>query len=148
MLASTFGSGQVLWSMLWFFMFVIWIWVLIAIFGDIFRSDDMSGGLKAFWIIFVVILPWLGILIYLIARGGGMQKRAIAHAQQQQAEFQQYVQADGGQRLGRRSDRQAGRPQVPGRHHRRRVRGPEGQAARLSSGRARPVPQRWPLAAR
>ena len=93
MLASTFGSGQVLWSMLWFFMFVIWIWVLIAIFGDIFRSDDMSGGLKAFWIIFVVILPWLGILIYLIARGGGMQKRAIAHAQQQQAEFQQYVQA-------------------------------------------------------
>jgi Short C-terminal domain/Phospholipase_D-nuclease N-terminal len=93
MLASTFGSGQVLWSMLWFFMFVIWIWVLIAIFGDIFRSDDMGGGMKAFWIIFVVILPWLGILIYLIARGGGMQKRAIAHAQQQQAEFQQYVQA-------------------------------------------------------
>ncbi len=92
MLASTFGSGQVLWSMLWFFMFVIWIWVLIAIFGDIFRSDDMGGGMKAFWIIFVVILPWLGILIYLIARGGGMQKRAIAHAQQQQAEFQQYVQ--------------------------------------------------------
>ena len=92
MLASTFGSGQVLWSMLWFFMFVIWIWVLIAIFGDIFRSDDMGGGMKAFWIIFVVILPWLGVLVYLIARGGGMQKRAIAHAQQQQAEFQQYVQ--------------------------------------------------------
>jgi hypothetical protein len=92
MLAYTFGSGQLLWSMLWFFMFVIWIWVLIAIFGDIFRSDDLGGGMKAFWIIFVVILPWLGILIYLIARGSGMQKRAIAHAQQQQAEFQKYVQ--------------------------------------------------------
>ncbi len=69
MLASTFGSGQVLWSMLWLFMFIIWFWVLITIFGDIFRSDDLSGGMKAFWIIFVVILPWLGILIYLIARG-------------------------------------------------------------------------------
>jgi hypothetical protein len=93
MLASTFGSGQLLWSMFWFFMFVIWIWVLIALFGDIFRSDDLSGVAKAFWIIFIVILPWLGILVYLIARGSGMQKRALAHAQAQQAEFQSYVQA-------------------------------------------------------
>jgi Short C-terminal domain/Phospholipase_D-nuclease N-terminal len=96
MLAYTFGSGQLLWSMLWFFMFIIWIWVLIMIFGDIFRSDDMSGGLKAFWVIFVVLLPWLGILIYLIARGGGMQKRAFDQAQKNQAEFQQYVQATAG----------------------------------------------------
>jgi len=92
MLAYTFGSGQLLWSMLWFFMFIIWIWVLIALFGDIFRSEDLSGGMKAFWIIFIVILPWLGILIYLIARGSGMQKRAIAHAQAQQAAFDEYVQ--------------------------------------------------------
>ncbi len=92
MFANTFGSGQVLWSMLWFFMFIIWIWVLIAMFGDIFRSDDLSGGMKAFWVIFIVIVPWLGILIYLIARGSGMQKRAIAHAQAQQDQFRDYVQ--------------------------------------------------------
>ena len=92
MFASTFGSGQVLWSMLWFFMFVIWIWILIALFGDIFRSEDLSGGMKAFWVIFIVILPWLGILVYLIARGSGMQKRAIAHAQAQQDQFRDYVQ--------------------------------------------------------
>jgi type VI protein secretion system component VasK len=93
MLAYTFGSGQLLWSMLWFFMFVIWIWVLIALFGDIFRSEDLSGGMKAFWIIFIVILPWLGILVYLIVRGSGMQKRAIAHAQAQEAQLRDYVQS-------------------------------------------------------
>jgi type VI protein secretion system component VasK len=93
MLAYTFGSGQLLWSMLWFFMFIIWIWVLIALFGDIFRSDDLSGGLKAFWVIFIVILPWLGILVYLIARGSGMQKRAVAHAQAQQEQLRDYVQS-------------------------------------------------------
>ena len=96
MFASTFGSGEVLWSMFWFFMFIIWIWVLIALFGDIFRSDDLSGGMKAFWIIFIVILPWLGILIYLIARGSGMQQRAMAQAQANEAQFRQYVQATAG----------------------------------------------------
>ena len=96
MLAYTFGSGQLLWSMLWFFMFIIWIWVLIAIFGDIFRSSDMSGGMKAFWIIFVVILPWLGILIYLIARGSGMHERALEQAKKNEAEFRQYVQETAG----------------------------------------------------
>ena len=82
--------------MFWFFMFVIWIWVLIALFGDIFRSDDLSGGMKAFWIFFIVIIPWLGIIVYLIVRGSGMQKRAIDHAQAQQAQFQQYVQDTAG----------------------------------------------------
>jgi len=96
MLASTFGTGQLLWSMLWFFMFVIWIWVLVALFSDIFRSDDLSGGMKAFWVIFIVILPWLGVLIYLIARGSGMQKRAFDSAQAKAADFAQYVQQTAG----------------------------------------------------
>jgi Short C-terminal domain len=96
MFAYTFGSGELLWSMLWFFMFVIWLWVLIAIFGDIFRSDDLSGVAKGFWVFFVVILPWLGILVYLIARGSGMQKRAIEHAQAQAAHFQDYVRQSAG----------------------------------------------------
>jgi hypothetical protein len=96
MFAYTFGSGELLWSMMWFFLFIIWIWVLIAIFGDIFRSDDLSGGAKAFWVIFVVILPWLGILIYLIVRGSGMQQRAIDQAKAQQAQFQDYVRETAG----------------------------------------------------
>lgn len=96
MLAYTFGSGELLWSMLWFFLFIIWIWVLIALFGDIFRSDDLSGVAKAFWVLFVVVLPWLGILVYLIARGSGMQQRAVEQAQAQSAQFQDYVRQTAG----------------------------------------------------
>jgi hypothetical protein len=75
--------------MLWFFLFVIWIWLLISIFADIFRSE-MSGWAKAGWIIFVVILPFLGVLVYLIANGSKMQERSMesaAAAQQAQAEY-------------------------------------------------------------
>jgi hypothetical protein len=86
-----YSPGDVFLSMLWFFLFFIWIWLLISVFGDIFRSDDLSGWAKAFWTIFVVILPWLGILVYLIARGSGMQKRALDQAQAQAAQFQDYV---------------------------------------------------------
>ncbi len=67
------------WSMLWFFLFVAWIWLLISVFGDIFRSD-MSGGAKAGWTVFVVILPWLGVVIYLIAHGGTMNERSARQA--------------------------------------------------------------------
>ena len=87
------------WSMLWFFLFFAWIWLLITIFADIFRSDDLSGWGKAFWTIFVVILPWLGVLIYLIARGGSMQERAMAQAvapEKAQREYIQQVSASGG----------------------------------------------------
>jgi hypothetical protein len=80
------------WSMLWFFLFFAWIWLLIMIFSDIFRSHDLSGWGKAFWTIFVVILPWLGVLIYLIARGGSMQERAMAQAVQQEKAQREYIQ--------------------------------------------------------
>lgn len=96
MFAYTFGSGELLWSMLWFFLFIIWIWVLIALFGDIFRSHDLSGVAKAFWVLFIVILPWLGILVYLIARGSGMQQRALDQAKAQNAQFQDYVRQTAG----------------------------------------------------
>ena len=66
---SEWGTGQVFWSMLWFFLFVIWIWLLIVVFGDIFRSHDLSGVAKALWVIFVIIVPYLGVLVYLAARG-------------------------------------------------------------------------------
>jgi len=89
---ATFGTGQVLWSMLWFFCFFIFIWLLIVVFGDIFRSDDLSGWGKAAWTIFVIFLPYLGIFVYLIARGGKMQKHAVREAQAQDAAFRSYVQ--------------------------------------------------------
>lgn len=87
------GNGEVLLWIFWLFMFVIWFWVLITIFGDIFRSHDLSGAMKAFWTIFVIILPWLGILLYLCIRGSGMQDRALAQAKDQQAKFTEFVQS-------------------------------------------------------
>jgi hypothetical protein len=92
MLFADFGSGQVFWSMLWFFMFFIWIWLLIIVFSDIFRSKDLSGIAKALWIIFVIVLPYLGVFVYLIARGHKMQEHAVAAAQAQDAAMRQYVQ--------------------------------------------------------
>lgn len=80
-------------SFLWFFLFFIWIWLLIVVFSDIFRSHDLSGWAKALWIIFVVILPYLGVLVYLIARGRHMQEHAEADAKRRDTEFRQYVQS-------------------------------------------------------
>src|SRR4029079_7989589 len=78
MVLADFGSGQVLWSVLWIFMFVIWFWLLIAIFGDLMRDDSLSGWAKAAWCFFVIILPFLGIFVYLIVRGHAMGERAMA----------------------------------------------------------------------
>jgi len=91
MFFADFGSGQVLWSMLWFFLWFIWLWWLIIVFGDIFRSDDLSGWGKALWTIFVVVVPYLGVLVYLIARGHKMQEHSMRAAQAQDAAMRQYV---------------------------------------------------------
>ena len=90
--ASDFGTGQVFLSMLWFFLFFIWIWLLIMVFSDIFRSHDLSGGLKAIWVIFVVIFPYLGVFVYLLARGGKMHEHAVQDAQAQDAATRAYIQ--------------------------------------------------------
>jgi hypothetical protein len=90
-LAAEWGTGQVLWTMVWFTIFFIWIWILISVFADIFRSHDMSGAAKVLWIIFVVLLPYLGVFIYLVARGGGMAQRNMEAAQQQDAAMRAYV---------------------------------------------------------
>jgi hypothetical protein len=90
---AEFGTGQVFWSMLWFFLWFIWIWLLIVVFGDIFRSDDLSGWGKALWTIFVIFLPYLGVFVYLIARGRKMQEHSIRAAQAQDAAMRQYVQS-------------------------------------------------------
>jgi putative oligomerization/nucleic acid binding protein/phospholipase D-like protein len=91
LLADDFGSGQVFLSMLWFFLFFIWIWLLITVFADIFRSPDLSGWGKALWSIFVIFLPYLGVFVYLIARGHKMQEHAVNLAQQQDAAAREYI---------------------------------------------------------
>jgi ABC-type multidrug transport system fused ATPase/permease subunit len=78
-------------TMLYFFLFVIWIWLLIMVFVDIFRSHDMGGWAKALWVIFIIVLPFLGVFVYLIARGGKMHERAAQEAAQQQKAFDSYV---------------------------------------------------------
>jgi hypothetical protein len=91
-LLADFGSGQVFWSMLWFFMFFIWIYLLIVVFSDVFRSHDLGGFAKALWIIFIIVLPYLGVFVYFIARGHKMQEHAIEAAQAQNAAARSYVQ--------------------------------------------------------
>jgi len=102
--AAEWGTGQVFLSFLWFFLFFIWIWLLIVVFSDIFRSHDLSGWAKALWIIFVVILPYLGVFVYLIARGRHMQEHAVADAKQRDADFRQYVQSAAGTSGGGAAD--------------------------------------------
>ncbi|MGH9290916.1 MAG: SHOCT domain-containing protein [Acidimicrobiales bacterium] len=104
MLAAEFGTGQVFWSMLWFFLFFIWIWLLIVIFGDIFRSDDLSGWGKALWSIFIIVLPYLGVFVYLIARGHKMQEHQVRAAQAQDAAMRDYVQSVAGSGGGGAAD--------------------------------------------
>ena len=89
--AAEFGTGQVFWSMLWFFLFFIWIWLLIVVFADIFRSHDLSGWAKALWTLFVIVLPYLGVFGYLIARGHKMHEHAEQDAKAQDEAFRSYV---------------------------------------------------------
>jgi ABC-type multidrug transport system fused ATPase/permease subunit len=91
MLASTYPILDAFLTMLYFFLFIIWIWLLIMVFMDVFRSHDMGGMAKALWVIFIIILPFLGVFVYLIARGGKMHERQAQQAAQQQQAFDQYV---------------------------------------------------------
>ena len=91
MLASSYPVLDAFLTMLYFFLFIIWIWLLIMVFMDVFRSHDMGGWAKALWVIFIIILPFLGVFVYLIARGGKMHERQAAQAAQQQQAFDQYV---------------------------------------------------------
>ena len=84
------------WTILEIFLWVLWIWVLIYVFIDIFRSHDLSGWAKALWFIFVLFIPLIGVLVYLIARGGEMHERAVRQAQQQDREARRYIQEAAG----------------------------------------------------
>jgi hypothetical protein len=90
---AEFGTGQVFLSMMYFFLFFIWIWLLIVVFGDIFRSHDLGGFAKAIWVIFVIVVPYFGVLVYLIARGHKMSEHAQEAAQAQADAQRAYIQS-------------------------------------------------------
>ena len=95
LLASSSYSYPLLgafWTIFEIFLWVIWFWILITVFIDIFRSPDLSGWGKALWFIFVLIIPLIGVLVYLIARGGKMHEHGVQLAQQQDAEARSYIQ--------------------------------------------------------
>jgi Short C-terminal domain/Phospholipase_D-nuclease N-terminal len=95
-LASDYPFLDVLWSMIIFFVFIIWIWLLITVFADIFRRRDIGGGMKAVWLIFVILLPYLGVFIYLIAEHDGMADRSMAQMQQAKAQQDEYIKSVAG----------------------------------------------------
>jgi ABC-type multidrug transport system fused ATPase/permease subunit len=82
----------VFWTIFIFFLWVVWFWILITIIIDLFRSHDLSGWAKALWFIFILFLPMIGVLVYLIARGSKMHEHAVRQARQQEAELRSYVQ--------------------------------------------------------
>ena len=97
MLATSYPLLEVFWTMLIFFAFFIWIWLLITVFMDIFRRQDIGGWGKTGWIIFVIILPYLGVFVYLIAEHKGMTERAVQGQQEAKTQMDDYVRSVAGQ---------------------------------------------------
>ena len=91
MIAADYPFLDVLWTMFVIFAWVIWFWLLITVFGDLFRRKDLSGWGKTAWIIFVIVLPYLGVFVYLIAQHQGMADRNVQQAQAAQSQFDDYV---------------------------------------------------------
>jgi hypothetical protein len=79
-------------AMLWFFVFIAWIWTVVSVVADVFRSDDLSGGGKAIWVLFIIIVPWIGVLSYLIARGSGMAERRYSDMVAREEAMKAYIQ--------------------------------------------------------
>ncbi|MEZ5169670.1 MAG: SHOCT domain-containing protein [Acidimicrobiia bacterium] len=95
-LGAEFGSGQAFLTVLWIFLFVIWFWLIISIFSDLFRDHEESGWAKFGWSMLIIILPFFGAFIYLIVRGQGMGERALAQQQAAQKQFDEYVRTTAG----------------------------------------------------
>ena len=94
--ASDYPLLSVFWTMLLFFGFFLFLWLFIVVVIDVFRSHDMGGFAKAMWVIFIIILPFLGVFVYLIARGGSMHERQAQQAARQKAAFDDYVRQTAG----------------------------------------------------
>jgi hypothetical protein len=102
--AAEWGVGQVLWTMIYFFFLFAFIWILITVLMDLFRDHSLSGVAKTIWVIVLIFLPLIGCLIYLIARGHGMQERALKQAQDQQKAMNAYIRETAGSAGGTPSD--------------------------------------------
>ncbi len=96
LIAADYPFLDILWTMIIFFAWVAWIWIAITVFADVFRRHDISGWGKAAWIVFVIVVPFLGVLVYLIAQHDGMRERSVKQTQEQRAAFDQYVRETAG----------------------------------------------------
>jgi len=96
LVAADYPFLDILWTMIIFFSWVIWIWIVIAVLTDVFRRHDIGGWTKALWTVFVIVLPFLGVLIYLIAQHDGMRERNEKQMQQQQQAMDDYVKETAG----------------------------------------------------
>jgi Short C-terminal domain/Phospholipase_D-nuclease N-terminal len=96
LVAADYPFLDVLWTMLIFFLWVIWFWILITVFADLFRRHDISGWSKALWMIFVIFLPFLGVLVYLGVNSKGMAERNVKQIQQSQAQTDDYIRSVAG----------------------------------------------------
>jgi Short C-terminal domain/Phospholipase_D-nuclease N-terminal len=95
-IATSYPFLEVFWTMLIFFAFVVWLWILFTVLADIFRRHDTSGFMKVLWIIFIVVLPYFGVFVYLIAEHKGMTERALKQQQAAQTQIDQYVKSVAG----------------------------------------------------
>jgi len=93
LIATSYPLLEVFWTMLIFFAFIVWIWILFTVIADLFRRHDTSGFAKVLWIIFIIVLPYLGVFVYLIAEHTGMTERAIKQQETAQSQMDQYVQS-------------------------------------------------------
>jgi ABC-type multidrug transport system fused ATPase/permease subunit len=93
---ATFAVGQVLWSLVWFFLLFMWIMLVFRVFGDLFRDHETGGFAKVLWIIFIIVLPFLGVFVYLIARGNKMAEREVAAMKAQEEAARTYIQQAAG----------------------------------------------------
>ncbi|MFM8971189.1 MAG: PLDc N-terminal domain-containing protein [Actinomycetota bacterium] len=91
MVGSEWGVGEVLWTMIWFTLLFIWIWIAISVLVDVFRSHDLGGFAKFLWVVFIFVVPFLGVFVYLIARGNKMSKHAQQDAEQMEAARRNYI---------------------------------------------------------
>jgi hypothetical protein len=94
--SSSYPALNIFWTIIEIFLWILWFWILIYVFIDIFRSRDLSGWGKALWFLFVLLIPLIGVLVYLIVRGSSMHERSVQQAQQQDREFRAYVQEAAG----------------------------------------------------
>jgi hypothetical protein len=97
LIATDYPLLEVFWTMFIFFAFFIWIWILFTVFADLFRRDDISGWGKAAWIVFVIVLPYLGVFVYLVAEHKGMTERTITQQEAAKTQMDQYVKSVAGQ---------------------------------------------------